>query len=342
MKGVAKVARGEGNVEVIEVPDPAVTPGHVLIQVEAAGICGTDLHIYHDEYPTDPPVILGHEAAGVVAALGKGVTNCQVGDRVTTETYFVVCGECTFCRDGEPNLCYTRKSIGSGVHGAFAKYVLVPAHNIHHLPENVGFEAGALSEPLSCCVHALEMTRLEPGEIAVVSGPGTIGLLMTQVAKAAGSRVVVIGTNADVDRLAVAESLGADLTLNVNRQDTVAAIREMTDGLGADIVFECSGAAPAAQSGLLTVRRGGRYAQVGLFGKPIQWDLEQVCYKEIRVSGSFATVPSSWRKAIRLLGSGQVQTQPLVSDVFPISQWQRAFERFEEKSGLKILLTPED
>ncbi len=163
MQGVAKLARGDGNVGLLDVPEPTVIPGHVLVAVHAAGVCGTDLHIYHDEYPSNPPVIMGHEVAGVVAEIGPGVTTCRSGDRVTSETYFYVCGQCEYCRAGLPNLCAGRKSIGSGVHGAFAKYVLVPAQNIHQLPANVDEMAGALTEPLACCVHALELTRLSRG-----------------------------------------------------------------------------------------------------------------------------------------------------------------------------------
>jgi L-iditol 2-dehydrogenase len=340
VRGVAKLARGEGHVGLIDVPEPAVPPRHVLIEVQAAGVCGTDLHIYHDEYPTDPPVILGHEVAGVVAEVGEEVSNCRPGDRVTSETYFYVCGRCTFCRDGFPNLCRSRKSIGSGVHGAFARYVLVPDHDVHLLPPNVDALAGALTEPLACCVHALEMTRVEPGQVAAISGPGTIGLLTMQVVKAAGARVIVLGTGADEARLAMAESLGADVTVNVQAADPREVVEDMTGGLGADVVFECSGAGPAAQSGLELVRRRGRYAQVGLFGRPIQWDLEQVCFKEVAVSGSFATVPSSWRKALALMASGQVQTRPLVSHTMPITEWQRAFEIFERREGFKIVMTP--
>jgi L-iditol 2-dehydrogenase len=201
-------------------------------------------------------------------------------------------------------------------------------------------QAGSLSEPLACCVHALEMTRVEPGETAVVSGPGTIGLLMTQVVKAAGARVIALGTNADQARLEKARELGADLVFNVQATDVVKTIREMTGGLGADVVFECAGAAPSAQSSLDIVRRQGRYVQVGLFGKPIIWDMDQVCYKELKVSGSNASVPSAWRKTMALLASGKVQTSPLVSDVLPIAEWRHAFDKFEKRSGLKVVLIP--
>lgn len=342
MKGVAKVARGEGNVALIDVPEPELKPGYVIIEVKAAGICGTDLHIYHDEFKTNPPVIMGHEVAGVVAEVGEDVTNCAPGDRVTSETYFYVCGQCQFCREGFVNLCPGRRSIGSAVNGAFTRYLLVPQHNIHHLPPEVNEQAGALTEPLACCVHALELTRVEPGETAVVSGPGAIGLLMAQVVKAAGARVIVLGTQADEARLEKARQLGMDFVFNVQVEDTAARVRDMTNGLGADVVFECAGAPTSAQNCLELVRRQGRYAQVGLFGKPITWDLDQVCYKELKVSGSNASVPSAWRKALALLASGQVQTRPLISTSLPISEWQQAFELFEQRGGHKIILTPVD
>jgi L-iditol 2-dehydrogenase len=340
MKGVAKLAPGEGHVGLLDVPVPQVRPGHVVIEVQAAGVCGTDIHIYHGEYASNPPVIMGHEVAGVVAEVGEGVTNCRVGDRVTCETYFSVCNVCDLCRAGLPNLCPQRKSIGSGVHGGFTQYVLVPAHNIHHLPENVDTVTGALSEPLTCCVHALERTRVEPGETVIVSGPGAIGLLMAQVVKAAGAKVIVLGTGADAARLELAQNLGADVTIDVQQGEASARVAELTAGMGADVVFECAGAGPSAQSCLELVRRRGRYGQVGLFGKPVTVDLDLVCYKELEMHGSFAHLPSAWRKALNLMASGQVQIRPLVSAILPITEWRTAFDAFERREGIKIVLTP--
>jgi L-iditol 2-dehydrogenase len=340
MQGVAKLARGAGNVGLLEVPEPKVVAGHVLVEVKAAGVCGTDLHIYHDEYPSLPPVIMGHEVAGIVAEIGQGVTSCRLGDKVTCETYFSVCETCEFCRAGLPNLCRSRKSIGSGVHGAFARYLLVPERNVHQLPPNVDELAGALTEPLACCVHALERTRVEPGDAVVVSGPGAIGLLMAQVVKAAGGRVILVGTHADEARLSMGKKLGVDFAVDLQSADAQEIVAAITDGLGADVVFECSGAEASAQNCLNLVRRRGRYVQVGLFGKPVHWELDQVCFKEVQVSGSFAHLPSAWRKALILLASGQVQTRPLVSTILPISEWQQAFDLFERRDGLKIVLTP--
>jgi L-iditol 2-dehydrogenase len=343
MQAVMKTARGEGNVALRELSQPRPGPGQVLLAVRAAGICGTDLHIYHDEYPTQPPVVLGHELAGEVVAVGDGVTRAAVGDRVTTETYFHFCGSCRFCRGGQPNLCPERRSIGSGVDGGFAPYVVVPERNIHLLPDNLSFQEAALSEPLACVVHgALELPKVTPGDVAVVAGPGAIGLLTLQVARAAGAAVVVLGTAADRHRLALAQDLGATRVVDIGDEDPIPIVRDLTGGWGADIVFECSGAGPAALSLLDHIRRGGQYAQVGLFGKPVAWDLDQVCLKELRVTGNNASVPSAWRTALRLLSDGSVRTAPLISDVYPLADWEDAFQRFEQRDGVKLLLDPWD
>ena len=211
---------------------------------------------------------------------------------------------------------------------------------MHHLPDGVDEWAGALTEPLACCVHALENTKVEPSDVAVVTGPGAIGLLMLQVIKAAGAQAVVIGTETDEPRLALARQLGADEALAVGRDDLQSAVAERSDGLGADVVFECSGAGPGAQTALELVRHQGRYVQVGLFGKPVIWDLEQVCVKEVSVQGTFATVSSSWRKALNLLRCGLVQTGPLISHRLPLAEWQEAFDLFERREGVKIVFTP--
>ena len=341
MQAVVKTARGEGNVALREVPAPQPGPGHVLLAVRAAGICGTDLHIYHDEYPTQPPVVLGHELAGEVMATGDGVTRVVPGQRVTTETYFHLCGSCRFCRAGQPNLCPERRSIGSGVNGGFAPYVVVPERNLHPLPDGLSFPEAALTEPLACVVHGvLELPKVTAGDVVVVAGPGTIGLLTLQVVRAAGATVIVLGTASDGRRLELAGELGAARVIDVAAEDPVPIVREFTGGWGADFVVECSGAGPAALSLLEHARRGGQYAQIGLFGKPVAWDLDQVCMKELRVTGSNASVPSAWRTALRLLADGSVRTRPLISDIYPLTRWGDAFRRFEGRDGVKLLLDP--
>ncbi len=342
MKAVMKVALGHGNIEVRDIPEPQPAPNEVKIKVKAAGICGTDLHIYKDEFKSRPPVVLGHEVAGEVVAVGADVSKIEPGLRVTTETYYSTCGVCMYCRRGQDNLCLNRLSIGSGVNGGFTQYVIVPAQNIHQLPENVDFQAGALTEPLACVVHGvLNADTVTPGDVAVIAGPGAIGLLTLQVVKAAGATTIMLGTDVDGRRLELARELGADHIVNVQQESPADLIADLTqEGLGADVVYECSGAGPAAQQLLTLVRRRGRYVQVGLFGHSISWDLDQVCYKELVVTGSNASVPSAWDKALKLLALGTVRTDVLITDTFAVTDWQAAFDKFDTKDGVKILLKP--
>lgn len=342
MKAIMKVEPGVGNVEVRDIPEPKPGPGQVKLRVRAAGLCGTDLHIYKDEFRSWPPVVLGHEVAGEIVELGEGVQGLKPGMRVTTETYFSYCGKCRYCRAGNINLCLERRSIGSAVNGGFTSYLITPARNIHELPENVDFRAGALTEPLACVVHAaLTTPTVTPGDVAVIAGPGSIGLLTLQVVKAAGATAVMLGTDADEHRLELARDLGADHVVNVQRSDPASLIGDLTEGgLGADVVYECAGAGAAAQQLLTLVRRRGRYVQIGLFGKPIAWDLDQLVYKELTATGSNASTPPSWLRAIELMRTGKVRTAPLITHSFPVTEWEKGFATFEDRAGVKTIFTP--
>jgi L-iditol 2-dehydrogenase len=345
MKAVMKTAEGPGHVELGEVPVPEPGPGEVVIEVAAAGVCGTDLHIRDGEFRTRPPVVMGHELSGRVAAVGSDVAGLREGMRVTSETYFSTCGRCRYCRDGQRNLCPERRSIGSAVNGAFAPYVKVPAENLHALPDHVSDRAGALTEPLACVVHGVLGApggpTVAPGDVAVVAGPGAIGLLTAQVVRAAGATVVVLGTSADRDRLDLARRLGAHRTVNVDEGGALDLVRELTpEGHGADVVYECSGAGGSAAGLLELVRRRGRYVQIGLFGKPVAWDLDQLCYRELTATGSNASTPAAWRRALQLLHAGAVDTEALVSEVYGLEGWSRAFDDFEAKRGVKLLFDP--
>ncbi len=341
MLALRKLALGETRLVLEDVPSPEARPGHVVVDVAAAGICGTDVHIRHDEYRSQPPVTLGHEVAGTIAELGDGVRGWEIGQRVVSETYFSVCGRCEFCRTGRPNLCATRRSIGSFEDGAFAAQVLVPATNLHALPDTLSFPEAALVEPLACVVRGLlELNRLDAGDRVVIAGPGPIGLLALQVAKAAGTRVVMLGTEPDAARLELATRLGADAVLTV--EDAGALPEAVAAALGGppEVVIECSGAGPAAATLLGLVKKTGRFIQVGLYGRPIALDMDQVCYKELTVSGSFATTPSSWYRALALAGAGEVSLAAIVGQTFALKDWERAFEAVEARTPGKVLLVP--
>ncbi len=345
MKALLKLQKGEGNVEIQEVGEPKPLANEVMIEVEAAGICGSDVHIYHDDIkiPLRLPVIMGHELSGVVAQVGANVRSIEAGDAVTSETAARVCGVCRYCRTGNYNLCPDRLGLGYWINGAFAKYCVVPEERVHKLPPGVDFSSAALCEPLSCCVHGvIELTGVTSGDVVVVTGPGTIGLLTLQLAKTEGGQVIMCGTSQDKQRLKLAEDLGANFVVNLQEDDPAKIIDDLSRGRGADVVFECSGAPEAASFGLDVVRKQGKYTQIGLFGGPIEIDFEKIAYKEIKLTGSFSQKWTAWELALRLLSQDRVKTKPLISDVLPLTRWKEGFEKHEEKSGVKILMTPAD
>ncbi len=343
MKALVKYAKGNGNMEIRDIDTPVPGPGMVKIEVKAAGICGSDLHIFHDDIdiPVKPPVVTGHEFSGVIAEVGEGVTQWKPGDRVTSETAFSYCGKCVYCITGFYNLCNERRTLGYWYNGAFAKYTVVPQERVHALPDSIDFISGALLEPLACITHAvLELTVITAGDFVLVGGPGAIGLATMQVAKSQGATVIVSGTNVDKDRLAMAKELGADYTINVQEEDLQKFIGSLTKGRGVDVVLECSGVARAADDAIKVIKKQGQFTQIGLFGKPIAIDFEKICYKELKVTGSLGSRWTSWEKAIQLVEMGKVRTKPLVSHQFPITEWETAFKMFETKEGLKLVLTP--
>jgi len=343
VKALVKRARGQGNIDILDVPEPLPGPGQVKIEVKAAGVCGSDLHIYHDEIaiPIVPPVIIGHEFSGVIVEVGSGIERLRAGDRVTSETTAWSCGKCLQCHLGHYNMCAHRQVLGYAVDGCFARYCVVNEHQLHLLPDNVDFVAGALTEPLACCVHAtLELTTISAGDVVAITGPGPMGLLCLQLVKAAGGYAIMCGTSQDAARLALAQQFGADVTVNVETEDALEVIRRLTDSQGADVFLECAGAPAAARLGLEATRRGGQYTQVGLFSGPFELSFDQIAYKELRVTGSLGQRWTSWQRALSLLSRGEVDTRSLVSHILPLAEWRQAFRLAEEKTGLKIVLEP--
>jgi L-iditol 2-dehydrogenase len=345
MKALVKYAAGPGNLEIRDVEEPSAGRGQVKIQIMEAGICGSDLHIYHSDIaiPVRPPVTIGHEASGVVVEVGEGVEAFKPGDRVVSETAYHYCGKCDFCREGWYNLCVERKTLGYWYNGVFTKYTVVPEGRIHLIPEGVSFTAAAMTEPLACVVHAVEdLTRINPEDVVLVSGPGSIGVMAAQLAKAHGARVVVSGTNIDTERLALAKKLGADYTVNIQQEDITKVLMDLTGGYGPDVVLECSGAAPAINTALRLVKKRGYFSQIGLTGKKIEFDIEAINYKEMHFSGSIGSRKANWCLALKLQGSKKVNLEPLVTHKFPITQWEEAFRLFESKDCGKIFLLPVD
>ena len=342
MKALRKTAQGAGHVEIVDVPEPVPQKNQVRLRVAFGGICGTDLHIYRGEFAkVRPPVTLGHELSGIVDKVGEGVTHWQSGDRVTVESEAHRCGACAHCRSGRTNLCTERLALGYGVDGGFAEAIVVRQSALHRLPENTSLAEGALCEPLTVAVHAVqERSSVRPGDWTLVAGPGPIGLLVLQVVRAAGGHVIVSGTAEDRDRLRLAEKLGAAAVVQVDLVDLRDQVDSLTQGDGVASAFECSGAVPAMGDCLRCVRSGGEIVQVGLYGTGVRLDVDQVAMREITLKGSFVDTHETWSKAIELMVTGAVDLQALISADFPIAQWKEAFQRSESARGIKYLLHP--
>ena len=345
MKALVKYQTGDGFMELRDLPEPAPGSGQVLVEVQCTGICGSDLHILHNDIaiPIRPPVVTGHEFAGVVRAAGAGVEGWAPGDRVVAETAFAYCGVCRHCREGCYNVCDQRRTLGYWYDGAFARYTVLPAARLHRLPDALTFLEGAFTEPLACVTHAVcELTRIVPGDLVLVSGPGSVGLAAMQVAKAQGARVLVTGAAVDAGRLQTARELGADWTADVTAEPLAGKVAEITHGMGVDVVLECSGAPQAVEAGLLAVRKRGQFTQIGLFGRPFSLDFERICFKEIKVTGSLGSRWASWEMALQLLEARKVDARKLISHVMPLTEWRHAFDMFERKEGRKLVLEPVD
>jgi len=344
LRGLMKTARGVDNLELREVPDPRPGPGEILVEVAAAGICGSDVHIKHDSAYYMPPVILGHEYSGRVIEVGDGVEHIRVGDEVVGPAT-AYCGQCYHCKTGHMNRCTAPDKRILGVaraNGAFARYVVVPEYIAHKVPQGLSLEEAALAEPTACVVHTLvESTPIKPGDTVLVQGPGTTGLISVQVAKAMGAaKVIVTGVSSDHWRLDIAEKLGADLTIDVQaHNDAVEIIREYTDGVGADVVVEASGAGPARRQAFEFVKVTGYIALIGLQGRPIEINMDDIVTKELHVLGTWGTLPSTWVTTLRMMASRQIDVRPLITHRLPLAEWKRGFELMESQKAIKVLFT---
>jgi len=340
MKAVVKTQRGEGHIELLDVDEPTPKPGWVVLEVTGAGICGTDIHILHDEHPYWPPVTLGHEFAGRIAGVGPGVEGWRIGDRVVCEPHAGACGVCHLCRRGFMQLCADKRAPGWGIDGALAPYVAVPAHLLHRVPDEVSDRAAAVCEPTAISVSAIERVGVEPGETVVVLGPGPIGLITAMIVRAMGAdRVIVVGRSSSKHRLEVGARLGLDIW-NSDELDVIEAARDATEGRGVDLVVDTSGAAGAISSGVHMLRRRGRMCAVGVSGREnIEFPWDAALFRAIDLRFSFSSSYTSWDAALSLMRSGAVDVEPLTT-VFPLERWEDAFRAVEDRDVVKALLTP--
>jgi L-iditol 2-dehydrogenase len=344
MLGLFKTNKGPGNMALIETEVPVPNPNEVLIEVKAAGICGTDIHIRHDTFPYWPPVIMGHEFAGKIVQTGSEVNDFKVGDRVVAEPHTKACGKCELCRTGHIQMCASKRSPGWGKNGAFAKYLTMPEHLLHRLPDSISYEEGALVEPAANAVQdVLERGIVEANDFVLVIGPGPIGLLSVMTAKAAGARkVVLVGTDADEDiRLPIGIKVGADETINASQVDVIEEVQRKTNGRGADLVIEASGAPSAIALLPHLVRRLGRITAIGMTGgKNVDFPWDIAMWKVCTVIFNLSTGYTSWEKTIGLMETKKIDVSKIITDVVPLPQWEEIFNKIEQMQVVKAVLLP--
>ncbi|WP_393959408.1 zinc-binding dehydrogenase [Priestia megaterium] len=341
MKAVMKVEPGYDKMLLKTIPESEVQKNQVKIKVAYTGICGTDIHTFTGQYKnSQTPVVLGHEFSGIVVEVGKDVTKVKVGDKVTSETTFVTCGECDYCLEKDYNLCAHRKGIGTQINGSFAEYVISREESVHVLPDAVDLKAAALTEPLACCVHAaLEKTVVKKGDKVLIFGPGPIGLLQAQVVKAQGAFVILAGITNDQKRLELAKSLGVDVAVDIQKESLEEIVLAYTNGYGVDKLFECSGAVQALNQGLPLVKKKGTFVQVGIFSEKLNLlDQESIIQREITYIGTRSQKPSSWHIALKLLEEKKINTEKMITKIVPLDYWRQGFEAVLSGNEIKVLV----
>lgn len=344
MQAVVHYALRARAVELREIAKPAeLGPEEVLLATHAVGVCGSDIHQYHNtqSWKVAVPVVLGHEFCGVVAAAGESVRGFREGDRVTCETAARICGLCIYCRTGEYNLCPERRGFGYGADGAMAEFVKVPARCLHHLPDAVGFAKAALTEP--CCVAynaTCVKTCLRPADSVLVLGPGAIGLLCLALARLSGvGWLAVVGLKQDAARLAIAKDLGADRALVAEEEAAAEVVRSVGDGLGVDVVVDATGSSGALKMALECVRPGGQITKVGWGPQPLNFSLDPLVQKAARIQASFSHNFAVWEKVIALFASGRLDPTPVVGRAEPLAGWQACFDDMASGKIAKGVIT---
>jgi alcohol dehydrogenase/L-iditol 2-dehydrogenase len=344
MTGVVNYDSKPNSVEIRNVPVPEIGEDDALVNVKAVGICGSDIHQYHgtQSYKVNYPVILGHEFAGVVVDTGSRVRAFKKDDCVVSETAASVDLYSPFSRAGQYHIDPSRLGFGYGTDGAMAKFVRVPERCLHRIPDGLPFERAALTEP--CCVAydtICVKSRIRPGDSVAVLGPGPIGLLSILMAKLSGANpLIAIGLPIDAKRLKVASEVGATMTLGARGEDILGTVKTLGDGYGMDVVVDAAGASPTLKLALDIVRPGGHITKVGWGPQPCNFSLDPLVAKAVTLQGCFSHNWPMWEKVLAMLASGQINLDPIVSRVAPLTEWQSCFDAMHSGEIVKGVLKP--
>ncbi len=347
MKALVKYAVGEDGVELRELEEPVPGPGELKVKVLAAGICGSDMHaiLDHPGRKVNMPATLGHEYVGQVVETNGDTGDFKVGDWISTLPACYSCGECEFCKRGLVTLCRERKSIGTHRNGCMANYVVVPARYSFHVPDNAvtieDKKIYALAEPLACDVRGVyERMDVKPGDVVVVSGPGTMGNLAAQLFKLRGAYVIMSGLPVDAEKLALARKMGIDETVTSLDELKEAVYRKNPNG--ADITCDATGIGASLKTCMEIVRTHGVHLQIGVYGKPVEVRLDTFFEKEVNYVPSNSSSMSSFALAMQLIGEGKVDLHSLISMEVPLEDWKKGVDEVLGKKSYKVVLIPDN
>ncbi|MGI6377067.1 MAG: zinc-dependent alcohol dehydrogenase [Anaerolineae bacterium] len=348
MRALVKTAPGKGHVDIVDMPLPTPARDELLIKVKYCGICGTDLHIHDDEFPNDPPVIMGHEFYGQVVGGGDWfIHDWTLGQPVVGELHTGSCLRCHLCLSGNVHICDQKEALGSRHHGAFAEYLTLPARLVHAAAPGVAPEVAALSEPFAIAGHCLvergklPAARARGARNVLITGAATMGLMSTIWAARLGyEQIIVAGTAIDeAVRFPLAPAMGATTVVNVERQGLREVVLDLTGGRGADVWVECSGSQAAIRSGVELVKKTGTVVLIGLVGPElagVPWN--QFLYRELDLVGCFSSPWSAWQLALQAEPEEEGRLRRLATHILPLSQWREGFELLRSGQAVKVLL----
>jgi 2-desacetyl-2-hydroxyethyl bacteriochlorophyllide A dehydrogenase len=327
-----------GQITVDQAPDLIPAPHQVVVEVAACGVCGTDRAIFRGDYPVRAPIVLGHEYAGTVVAIGSNVDTIGVGEAVCIDPN-VTCGQCIFCRRGLSHLCQDLTPLGITLSGGFAEQSAIPATHVYRVPESLTLEAAALIEPLACALRGVQQAQIQQGDTVVILGAGAIGCLLLQLSTLAGSAMNIVA-EPEQERRARAKQLGADHVADIGELEAV--LEGLTGGVGADVVIEASGTLEGARQTLELVRRGGRVVWFGVYPERERLEISPflVNENEITIRGSFNN-PSTHQAAVALAGSGRIKLDQLISDRIRLDQLHGFLEPGAKPPAGKAIVLPQ-
>jgi len=352
MKAVVKYGFGKFETELRDVPVPKIGDDDVLLEVKAAGVCGSDIAFDNGGHENllNPPVVLGHEFSGVVSEIGKNVTEWKVGDRAVSDNTGKVCGKCYACSTADYLSCPERLGLGYGMDGGFTQYVRIPGdtlkvfpNSLMHIPESMTFEEAAILDP--CCnayMAVVQESRFMPGDYGAVFGVGALGQFSIQALRIAGAaKIIAIGLSSDKERFELARKNGAtDIVVSdeVNVQDE---IEKITNGEGVALVVDCAGVAVVLRQAINIVRTAGEIVKIGYDAKPLGFSLDPIIDKAVSIKGHFGYNWLSWRNVMNLAVADKIDLKSMISHRMKISQFREAFDLVRSKQAIKIILYPE-